>query len=153
MYKNYLVLFYLILLMEENDFEIVIEPKLYIEMDRLKEELLKTQFELQKKNCDMEYLKKYNENLMKRVQTLNNEKNNLTEQNGLLINQKNTLQSEIQELKAKNNLINNLNKKNNTLSNNSYWNQKPILNPQHLFNQSPLYKIQSKLRKRRKNDY
>ena len=138
--------------MEENDFEIIIAPKLHIEMDKLKDDLLKTKFELQKTISDMEYLKKYNENLAKRVQILSKEKNTLTEQNGLLINQKNTLQSEIQRLKTKKLLIRSLIPKNNNQEDNC-WEQKPVLNPQHLFNKSPLYKIQSKLRKRRKDRY
>jgi hypothetical protein len=137
--------------MEENDFEIVIEPKLHIEMDRLKNELLKTQFELQKTISDMEYLKNANATFLKTIHKLTKEKSNLTGQNGLLINQKNTLQAEVQELKAKKILMTRL-LPNNNLDDN-IWVQKPMLNPQHLFNKSPLYKLQSKLRKRRNDRY
>lgn len=150
MYKNYLVLFYLIALMEENDFEIVIAPKLHIEMDKLKDELLKTKFDLQKKHCDTEYLKKYNETLLKTIKNLTDENNKITLNNKILINKNNTLQSEIQRLKEKKLLIRSLIPNNNNQEDNC-WEHKPILNPQHLFNKSPLYKVQSKLRRRHKD--
>ena len=150
MYKNYLVLFYLILLMEENDFEIVIAPKLHIEMDKLKDELLKTKFDLQKKHCDIDYLKKYNDKLLQTIQDLTDENNKIKVSNGMLINKNNTLQSEIQRLKEKKLLIRSLIPNNNNNQEDNCWEQKPILNPQHLFNKSPLFKVQSKLRRRRK---
>ena len=118
--------------MEEKDFEIVIDPKLYLEIEALKKELLKTKFKLHKSIHDNKFLKDENKKLK-----INSEH---------LINKNNTLQSEVQRSRSKKLLINNL------LPNNKPWDQKPALNPQRLFNKSPLFTIPPKRRKRR-DDY